>query len=327
MPVSPPHRQLVTVSFDREGRVRWAARYEDAILTPIDEGSYSHGGVRVQTDAIGNIYIAAEVRGTQGAQDHDLLVLKYDAFGMQMWATQFSIFPQASNDAYTPAAIVVDLTDNVYVCGLSIQPPGMMTVKFDPGGIFQWVDVVVSNAQPVRAAHLSPLDGSLYVATTAIHNGTYDFVLAHYTSAGQRAFVSFFDGPAHREDRLMGLGVDDQGRAYIGGETTMGSGQKDLLAFQVLPDGTVGWNARYSSSADLYGDYVYGFFLSAAQQPTFLASTFFQDTYGDAVLVQADQTGSQRWQTRLNTVTSSREYWLYDIAVADSGDVYVWLCQ
>jgi len=110
-----------TIKYNSSGSQQWVAQYNG----PGNALDVAHA---ISLDVSGNIYVTGDSRGANG--DDDYGTVKYNPAGVQQWAARHT---SVANEVYDlPAAIVVDLFNNVYVSGRSNQVGSSIitTVKY-----------------------------------------------------------------------------------------------------------------------------------------------------------------------------------------------------
>jgi hypothetical protein len=223
----------------------------------------------IATDRFGNVFVTGHGYYTpDGYPDPDMLTVKYDRDGRELWVRAYSFSDRSYDHA---AALAVDDDGNVYVTGdAGTLQTGVdiATVKYDPDGNQLWVaryDGPANSSDSPNAIALDK-DGNVYVAGYSYGDpitpsGNFDAVLIKYDNQGNELWVARYDGPVHREDRANALALDEQGNAYITGMETIRcffepNGDEvcefDIVTVKYDPAGRQLWVAHFGVAKGLY---------------------------------------------------------------------------
>lgn len=186
-------------------------------------------GLAASSDDSGSIYIAGVTRGSLGAMnagERDVFLTKLDAFGSQLWTTQFGT---TMDDECT--AVSADAVGNVYVAGTSGGPNGVnMDVfvrKYKTTGELEWSRLLGTPEQDRATCVSVDVFGNLYVSgdTNGSLGGTnpnprtLDVFVAKYDPLGSLLWIKQLG--TTETDESLGIFADDLGNAYVTG-TTLG---------------------------------------------------------------------------------------------------------
>src|SRR5262245_7958733 len=178
---SPGDAALKTLKYDASGTLLWDRSFGSST-------SYNIGGLAV--DGSGNAVISASP-STSDPAINQILTVKYDAAGNQVWARSFD--PVGCGGG--AGAITTDAAGNVYVSGTFVdcQAPNSGTgilgsVKYSPSGNPLWTSTKRKKGEVARAARLvTDAQGNLYVTGQVEYApaGTRDILAARYDSDGR----------------------------------------------------------------------------------------------------------------------------------------------
>lgn len=182
--------QMITMKYDAAGASVWT------VLRPGVQFAVGSGLLR---DASGNIIVTGTT--SSGTDGEDLLVVKYNPSGTELWANTFN---GGLNDEGT--TITQDAGGNLYVAGSSIRESApnartsdIVTCKFSPSGALQWSALYNGpgnlSDMPVSIATYSDFiaatPASIYVAGSDNGGATaIDWVLIKYTQPSQICCVA-----------------------------------------------------------------------------------------------------------------------------------------
>ena len=195
------HSVAFTVKFDSNGQQLWSAIYQGR------RPGY-HGGQAVTVDAFGNAYItgytytpSVDALGRTVASA-DILTVKYDAAGRQVWARRHSGTPGLEDEGQ---AIVTDPLGQVYVAAMSKTRDyrqDWITLKYSSSGQLRWAKRRNGTSYGGATALVPDEQGNVYVT------GGGGSVIK-YSSVGRKVWESFGAGGIPR-----GLQLDAQGFLY-----------------------------------------------------------------------------------------------------------------
>src|SRR5688572_11480571 len=113
------------VKYTPHGAVDWVARYRGSA------GGFGGTAASVAVDAAGSVFVAGYAWvGTMSQSALDVLLVKYDAAGVEQWARRYN---GPGNNYDTATAVVVDSAGNAYVTGLSYDTSfDVATLKYGP---------------------------------------------------------------------------------------------------------------------------------------------------------------------------------------------------
>ena len=119
----------LTVSYDTNGNLRWAARYDGGVQD-------TDQATALAVDDYDQVYVTG--RSWIGANNFDYLTIKYSAIGQKMWEARYD----GEKHSYDrPTSLAVDSRLNVYVTGYSDgNEADIVTIKYDRNGQQQWLN-------------------------------------------------------------------------------------------------------------------------------------------------------------------------------------------
>ncbi len=174
---------IVTIKYDSLGVEQWVAQYNNP------DTSLSDGGYGIEVDAAGYVYVCGQSQGA--GTGSDIVVIKYDQDGNQLWATRYD---GDNNDYDTPSdeeggkCMTIDASSNIYVTGCSrgaLSYNDYITLAFTPDSILQW-DVVYNCCDSTDYALAVAADdsGNVCITGRSIGIGTYyDMATVKYWSS------------------------------------------------------------------------------------------------------------------------------------------------
>ena len=206
---------ITTVKFDPSGTFVWDTATNLGIGDPNLVMGDPFG---LTVDNQGNVYLVAYiVDWTGGPKKIDILLVKYDAAGSQVWTRRFD---DGGNEQGEDVA--VDRDGNIYVTGWSISSyPALLLLKYDPAGNLIW-SRSYREKSGARGIGLAVAAGGDVYVTGHIQGTPYsdyytgsDFLTLKYDAAGNRLWAVTLDGGGM--DRGERLAFDRDGNMYVSG--------------------------------------------------------------------------------------------------------------
>jgi hypothetical protein len=185
------------------------------------KASYDGGDVDflndMSVDAAGNVYVTGESYRTF----HDILTVKYDPQGAELWTARYD-GPGQRHDA--GSAVAVDSAGNVYVTGSTENGNGVpdyVTLKYGPNGQLLWERRYDGGAGHYDAAADLVLDGAgdVYVTGQSDAGSQWgDYLTIKYSSDGAELWTARTSGIGGHHDRPGMVRLDAAGNVYVAGE-------------------------------------------------------------------------------------------------------------
>lgn len=235
---TPSNADLTTIKYDATGSIVWVKHYNN--------GGYDDANA-ITLDASSNVYVAGESDGT--GTGRDLVVVKYDVNGNQLWASRFN---GAANLSDVANAIVVDGPGNVYVTGRTTVTGGTtnyVTIKYDASGVQQWVSYyngTGNNNDESVAIDLSS-SGRLYVTGTSRNaSGNNDIVTIRLNpNNGNQMWVKSINGSANSNDRAYALLADGNDVVVVGSQKNTVTNDDYITLKYNGNNGSANWQKTY----------------------------------------------------------------------------------
>lgn len=232
---------IATLKYDSNGNLLWTARYNG----PANETDYP---VRVQTDILGNVYVAGVSRGINTG--NDVVALKYDPKGNQLWATRYNNPENTDDNAFY---MMIDDNANMYITGWAILDFTLdyLTLKIDPSGNILWVRSYNGPTYYDDKSYSVAVDsqGDVYVTgcSQGIGTGEYDYATIKYSSNGDQQWVKRYNGIDKGHDIANTITVDENDFLYVAGISEGENTGRDIAIVKYDPAGNEVWTQRYNS--------------------------------------------------------------------------------
>ncbi len=234
-------QDYATIKYDADGTRIWVERYSGG-LPP------GGGAGRIGLDNEGNVYVTGGVWMGPPTYD-DIATLKYNSEGQLLWVALYN-GPGSGNDA--PHDLRIDSEGYVYVTGESMGVGTLatdyVTIKYDSEGNEVWAALYDGPAHETDIAFALAVDveGNVYVTGGSYGLGTgWDHATIKYDRDGCELWVSRYDGPDHRDDEAIGLGLDSESNVYVAGNSDSLDTQYDYATVKYDRDGNEVWVTRY----------------------------------------------------------------------------------
>ncbi len=230
------YEDFTTVKYNTFGQLQWIARYD---------GGQEDRATAMDIDADGNVYATGWSRNPEGSPD--VFTIKYDRDGNEVWNSYYNSPENRSDEAND---IAVDAEGNVYVAGMAAGK--FIVLKYDASGEEIWSATYEDPSLSTASAQRIAVDemGNVYVSGLTRGAGTGDDITTiKYDAAGNRQWVSVYDGPANDRDRVTDMKIDTNGDVYITGYTRTHDQRDNFVTIKYNTDGVRQW----VEETDYYG--------------------------------------------------------------------------
>ncbi len=245
---SPCGNDFAVLKYNADGELQWA-QYRDG------NGCLEDCAVSIVLDATGNIFATGHFSSTYTWAE--FATIKYNENGAEQWVRTYGVIPPHGMPTDELAkSIAVDQAGNVYITGVNIydfMKLNYVTIKYNPSGIEQWVQIKdsvgtaysiavdssgnsyvtgdggtikyntngVEQWMQTHPGNTITLDasGNVYIAGTS---GS-DYSVIKYDSNGVEQWTRTYNGPGNGTDLVSTIATDPSGAVYVTGSST-GSG-------------------------------------------------------------------------------------------------------
>lgn len=259
----------------------------------------------------------------------DLLTIKYDANGNQVWA---KLYYQSEDSRNGPVALNLDNSRNVYVTGTSFRntDQGVLgsinTVKYDSNGKQLWV-VSYSNDLPntslfARAATVDDA-GNIYVTGTSSEaDGKNAIIVFKYDSNGHRVWIARYQQPGSEYSDSSAITLDEYGNLYITGNFYFdNSGESNYLSLKYDNGGHLLWAVTYDGPA--HNDTAYKLVVDNNSNVYVSGKSLQSGTFNfDYATIKYDPNGKELWVARYNGPGNNYDV-PHDLKLDSTGNVVV----
>jgi len=215
---------FLTLKYNSAGAEQWAVRYSGK--EKLDSGAYF-----IVCDEVGNIFIAGP-SGTALTSDSDIVLVKYDSEGNELWDQWYS-GTYYRND--TPTGLALDSSGCAYLSG-SVSNEGTgydaTVIKYDPSGSLEWASGYNSGEGQSDYANSIVVDSNnmvYIIGDTRGESGTLDFLIIKYDADGNLHWEETFDSASSWMDLPIEIEIGPTNDVYIGGFSGVRFDKMDYL--------------------------------------------------------------------------------------------------
>jgi len=234
---------ILAIKYDAAGNELWARRFDGPA-----GGEDESAGIAV--DADGNVYVAGTA-GVLSPFGDDLVVIKYDADGDELWT---ELIDGGAGGADRAAALALDAAGHPHVAGRLLTLPGAewhaAIVKLLPDGSHDWTGTADHPAagipEDVHGLAIGA-DGSAYLLAT----GSDDALTARFEPGGALLWDHLHDGVSIAGEAARPLDVDAAGNAYVAAYDALPGRGYDFLTYRLeAADGALAWEQPFGEGGE-----------------------------------------------------------------------------
>ncbi len=198
----------VTMKYDPNGLRQWVVLYNGSANK--SDQAYS---VKVNNS---NVYVTG--RSESLSNSFDIVTLKYDQNGQQLWENRYDGLSHGLDDAYD---IDFDYQGNIYIGGREgvYSPPSKIVIlKYDTSGAEKWV--ARYDAYRSSRANNMKVDsvGNVYVAGSINgSNSLRDYITIKYNEQGLQRWTISYNGTANSNDLVSAIEINNSGSIWVTG--------------------------------------------------------------------------------------------------------------
>lgn len=242
----PTFSDITTIKYNPNGVVQWVAYYNNSSANLLDEACC------IKVDGSGNVYVAGRSEGGS-ATNEDMIIVKYDNSGTQIWAQRYD---GTAHNVDRASSIDVDAQGNVFVCGTALNTGAgsdYVLVKYNSTGVEQWVKNYNGNANGGDQANVVKVDpaGNAYI-TGFVDNAasSYDFFTVKVNPDGVTQWTATYNGQGNLGDFPTAMTIDNSGNVYVTGKSTGTAfiNDSNYATIKYNSQGVQQWVAIYKNS-------------------------------------------------------------------------------
>jgi uncharacterized delta-60 repeat protein len=300
--------EAVTLKYDAQGVLQWNKIYH----APADNGAM---GRAVHVDIDGNVYITGE-NATYSGGNNEMLVIKYNPAGDQLWANRFQYSIGNYNGGYD---LTTDATGNVYVTGeyyTGTTYYNIFLVKYDLSG--NVINQVFYNQASEGARKIGlGSDGKIIIGGYISDSDSSSFIALKYEQNLDFVWAARW-GQGVSNQNVIDMAIDNNNNIILAGTSNL-----DYAVLKINTDGSVDWGKTYASPEGWdYGRAV------VADSSGNIYITGETGTLGyplsqKITTIKYSAGGDQQWVRRYHGGSQPDGYSGYNIAIDADASVYV----
>ncbi len=206
----------VTIKYNSSGQQQWLKTFNGS-------GNGDDKANSVAVDGAGNVFVTGISNIDKNASYlTDIVTLKYDAAGNEVWKSQYDGPGKSSDGA---VSIKLDGTGNIFVFGssnggLSLQMD-YVTLKYNSLGVKIWEARYNAGGGNTEEARAMVLDakGDVYVTGNSAGSTGRDYATVKYNSSGVQQWVIRYNGTGNAYDDALSIAVNSSGNVAITGSS------------------------------------------------------------------------------------------------------------
>lgn len=297
----------------------WTRRY--------DGSDYNDIACGLAIDSNGNIYITGTtyIWEPPVLGDGDYATIKYNQSGDSIWVNHYN-GPWGTDDG--AIGIIVDASDNVYVCGYSMGMDATYdyaTIKYNSDGNTVWVRHLNGpwGDHDYPAAFTVDDSGNVYV--TGLTNGAWtyeDYLTVKYNASGDTIWIRAYNHHiADRYDAASSIAFDRDGNVYVTGKSWDYVTRYDYATIKYDANGNEIWVVRYNGTLDST-DTAVGIAVDDSGYIYVTGSSMLSGSGSDIVTIKYNAGGDTVW-TRCYNGSGDDTDSPTAILTDDMGNIYV----
>jgi uncharacterized delta-60 repeat protein len=236
---------FTTIMYNSSGTRLWNSKYNNPSVSDIDIAT------SLVLDNDGNICVTGYSIGGNALED--IAVVKYDAFGNELWASRFN---GSENNYDIATGIAVDANSNIYVSGYSYSSASQedyVTVKFNSNGDELWSRTYNGSANGYDISAGIAVDQAGYVFVSGYSFGgtsEEDYATVKYNTDGVQYWEKRYNGTGNSYDIATAIKCDNAGNVYVTGYSLDPNTSEDYATLKYNTDGDLVWTEKYNGPAN-----------------------------------------------------------------------------
>ncbi len=237
----PGYVAMLVLKYDNSGTLLWNRTWG---------GNDYDNCYAVVVDSSDNVYLAGET-DSFGAGGFDMVLVKYDSTGEQLWNRTWGGSTISNRD--NAFGVTVDSLDNVYLVGetndFGAGEEDMVLVKYNSIGTQLWNRTWGGILSDTGLGITIDSSDNIYLAGSSYSFGAgeEDMILVKYNSIGTQLWNRTWGGVL--SDTGLGITIDSSDNIYLAGTTySFGEGDRDMVLVKYDNNGVQLWNRTYGGN-------------------------------------------------------------------------------
>ncbi|NQV42488.1 MAG: SBBP repeat-containing protein [Candidatus Marinimicrobia bacterium] len=229
-----------TVQWDSTGTESWASSYTNNLFGGYDEAT------SLILDSENNVIVTGITESNN--QTTDIVTVKYDTAGVEMWSTLFDGGEGVDDVAFY---LALDMDDDVLVGGIAssiLNLENYSILKYQADGTETWNTQYDGPGNSLDLGVGIATDGYSNAYVTGIimnpSNGA-DISIIKYDSTGLLVWSSEYNGAGNSHDVARDILTDSEGNILITGYTEGLNGDRDIITLKYSAAGDQLWATTY----------------------------------------------------------------------------------
>ncbi len=313
----------ITAKYDPLGTEVWVKKYSG----PEDDD----GAEAVAVDSNGNVYVTGHVINSDW--DYDIVTVKYNAAGVQQWAT---LWDGTGDGDDQPSDIAVNDDGEAFVIGTTYTDASttdsgnIVVLKYNTDGTIGWdVEIVgTDDLQDEGIAIGLDSNGDVYVAGTMDTSASSDdwYIVKLHSNDGSQAWSYQLEGGVNSTDYVWDLAVTNAGATFIAGSVCVGvdagtCNDTDAAVLNLDAAGDLVYLATFTGNEAGFDD-AYTLAINSAGHAVAAGSVANTDQLYDLFAVEFDDEGSVVWSAQYDSADNADDGGV-DVAIDGDDNVVV----
>jgi len=203
----------VTIKYNSSGQQLWMKTFNGFVGGGRDEAKI------VKIDKLNNVIVTGIIQTAFSA--FDILTIKYDQNGNEIWTKQFNGSGNADDKPYS---LFLDNQNNIYITGsigINLDNNDIITIKYNSDGTQEWAKTYsgIDNHDERGIGVVSDNQNNIYVGGYTYTGGItgYDFILIKYNSVGDQQYFKTTNYSGDSQDLADVMGIDSSSNIYLTG--------------------------------------------------------------------------------------------------------------
>ncbi|MCH8331058.1 MAG: SBBP repeat-containing protein [Bacteroidetes bacterium] len=269
-----------------------------------------------------HIYITGHSDNDSSINDQDIVTIKYDKAGNELWRARYEGVKNAQG-----ISIDADDQGNCYVAGYVNESfpdtYDALLLKYDTNGNLVWDELYDYEGKLDRGREVVATSNAIYVTGSSYDTSSREGVMTlKYDNSGNLVWDKRYVGDSTQKDIGKFIRIDNNGDIIIVGESTISFSDRDFLTIKYDDLGNEEWVTTYNgpdSAIDIPNDVVLDDWNNIIVTGE-LQETFFLKDIG---VVKYDPTGNESWVYTYNHPDSVATGSGKALTVDGLGNIYV----
>ena len=241
----------LVAKYNQAGDTLWTRTYDYPTANGSDKG------LALALDNSGNVYLTGRSDSDPNTTSNiDVLTIKWDANGNQLWATRYN---NTSNNSDLARVMKISSAGNVYVAGRTFNGLNydFLLLKYNSSGVQQWVKTFDGTGNDAVNSMTIDNTENIYLTGYSQSSATSDtnIITVKYNSAGTIQWSKIFDGTLHGNDVGKNIVLDNLNNVIICGTTDSDASSlslnNDIVTIKYDNNGTLVWQKIYNNPSSL----------------------------------------------------------------------------